>query len=105
MEKLPAQKLFFKWLESLGLTTPYKRKGQSSNIKDPNFILRRFSGKQCKKITKSFNKEAIPCLKEADQIVWIMNNYYRIHIGYIYNFYINKTELLQERLNEWKKKF
>ena len=44
-------------------------------------------------------------MKEADQIVWIMNNYYRIHIGYIYNFDINKTELLQERLNEWKKNF
>jgi hypothetical protein len=106
IEKLPAQKLLFDWLKTTGIKVPIKLKEESTKASENNFILKTFTGSQWRKICMLITKEAIDRrIKDAENIVWLFNNFYRLNIGYTHNFYKDKISLFQKRVDEWKDKF
>jgi len=105
LEKLPAQKKFIDWLESIGIKNHYREKGQFSKNSDPNFFLKSFSGSKAKKVAKLINAKALSSLSDGQKIAALFNDYYRLHFGYCHNFYFEKTDLLQQRMYQWKKDF
>ncbi len=44
-------------------------------------------------------------IKEGKTLTSLFNDYFRLHKGYITNFYENKPELFQERVNKWTDMF
>lgn len=105
LNELPNQKKLLNWLEYIGIKNAYKEKTQYCKDNAPDFILNSFSAKQYKLISKLFNAEVISGLKNNEEIARLFNNYYRINQGYTHNFYINKIELFQKRVEEWQKLF
>ena len=106
LDKLTAQKRLFDWLESIGVKNPYIPKGQDSKPSDPDYKIRKnLTGDDCLKIAKNFNKDVIPNNKDNVIIAQIFNDYYRIHMNYVNNFYESKPDLLRQRTSEWKKLF
>ena len=77
LEKLPAQKKFIDWLESIGIKHPYKEKGQFSKQSDPNFSLNSLSGSKAKKVAKLINSDALSSLSDGHVIACLFNDYYR----------------------------
>ena len=57
------------------------------------------------KISKLIHNEILSDLKDGDEIVALFNNYFRLHQGYKYNFYKDKIELFQQRVDIWKDDF
>jgi hypothetical protein len=104
-EKLKNQKKFRDFLTGLKIKDPINIKNEKSKEKDPNFSLKSFSGIQCKKICSNIKIGVLSGLTEEKNIVSIYNNYYRINQGYTHCFYIDKTELLQKRIDDWAKEF
>jgi len=105
LDSLPAQKKLIDWLSKNIRKQPYQTKGQNSKATDPNFSLKDFSGDDCKKICMLATKEAFSSLKNGHKIAKLLNDYWRIHMGYTKNFYIDKTDLLRLRIQKWKEDF
>ena len=106
INELPAQNNFIKWLELEKIrSNAYKVKGQDSKPSDPNISLKTFTGHQCKKICQLVNKEVFSKSKNAEKMAKLLNNYWRIHVGYTKNFYLTKTDLLRNRTENWQKEF
>jgi hypothetical protein len=106
LSSLPEQKKFHDFLIEIGVKNPYVKKNQHSNQGDSNFILKTFfTGIECENISKYMNRSVISCLENCDEIALLFNNYYRIHMNYKHNFYIDKLELLQQNLDSWKATF
>jgi hypothetical protein len=106
INKLPAQNNFIKWLEFEKIrSNAFKIKGQDSKPSDPNISLKTFTGHQCKKICQFVNREVFSKSKNAEKMAKLLNDYWRIHIGYTKNFYLTKTDLLRTRTENWQKDF
>ena len=105
LEKLPAQKKIIDWLISIGIKNPYKVKSEDSKESDPYFTLKSFSGIKCLKISQLIHYHVLTDLKDGKKITDLFNNYFRLHQGYKYNFYKNKIELFQQRVDKWKDDF
>jgi hypothetical protein len=105
LNKLKSQKKLIDWLVSIGIKNPFKVKGEGSKESDPYFTLKSYSGKRCLKISKLIHNEILSDLKDGDEIVALFNNYFRLHQGYKYNFYKDKIELFQQRVDIWKDDF
>ena len=76
-------------------------KGQNSKESDPNISLKSFSGSQFKQIAKLLKEDSISQLPNSKEIVKLFNDYYRLHQGYTQNFYRDKKDLFQRRIDEW----
>ena len=88
------------WLKSIGIRSPYTIASQSEPSSE--LSLRSMTGSQCTTIAQQINVLALfPTLEHAAEIGQIFNNWWRINMGYTHNFYIDKTELLQRRIDEW----
>ena len=98
LNKLVAQNRFIDWLKWLD-KYPYSVKNESFKSTDPNFKLKSFSWGKCLKICKLIKTENISDLKDSREIAKLFNDNYRLHQGYKNNFYKNKSELFQERLD------
>ena len=101
----PAQKKLIEWLVSIGIKNPYKVKGEDSKESDPHFTLKSFSGKRCLKISQLINNQVLSDIKYGKEIVSLFNNYFRLHQGYKYNYYKDKLEIFQQRVDKWKDDF
>ena len=105
LDLLKAQQNMFNWLKSIGLKNPFRTKGQNSKDSDPSFMLKSFSGTQFKKISQLLNEKSISHLPNSKNIALLFNNYYRLHQGYTHNYYNDKLDLFQKRIDEWHKLF
>ena len=47
-------------------------------------------------------KEVLSGISNSVEITKLFNDYFKLHTGYINNYYLNKTELFQKRADEWK---
>ena len=99
LQKLPHQRALGEWLQSIGIKSPFTYPSQSDSSTALN--LRSMTGSQCKDIAQKINVLAMfPKLERATEIGQIFNNWWRIHMGYTHNYYIDKTQLLQKRIGE-----
>ena len=101
--QLPNQNGLFIYLKSTGIKNPYTIKSSEHKTSENNFILRSFTGAPSKKLAQFMNPGVLSGLKNGEIISQCFNNWFRIHIGYTHNFYRHNTDLLQERLNSWRK--
>ena len=105
LNELPTQKDLFVFIQSTGIKNPYTIKSSEHKTTENNFILRAYTGEPSKKIAQLINPGALRGLKKAVMISQCFNDWFRIHKGYTHNFYRFKLDLLQDRLNSWRKLF
>ena len=106
LDKLLGQKKLFDWLTYIGVKKACQLKNESSKASDPQFQIRRFlNGTDSLNIAQYMNKNVISVLEESENITLLLNNYYRLHQGYTQKFYLNKHDLFQKRVTEWKELF
>ena len=100
LQQLPLQKTLSDWLKSVGIKSPYTM--QSANENSSELNMRSMTGAQCKDIAQKIDVHSLfPSLEHSAEIGQLFNNWWRIHVGYTHNFYIDKTTLLQERIDQW----
>ena len=90
----------------IGVKKACQPKNESSKASDPQFQIRRFlNGTDSLNIAQYMNKNVISVLEESENITLLLNNYFRLHQGYTQKFYLNKHDLFQKRVTEWKELF
>ena len=105
LNELPAQRTFINWLIKNIRANPFSTKGPDSPKSDPNIKLKTFNGSQSKKIYQLVAKEEFLNSRKSEKYANLLNDYWRIHIGYTKNFYIDKTNLFRIRVDKWKNDF
>ena len=105
LQKLPLQRALSEFLNSIKIKSPFTLMSLSDSSTS-QLSLRKFTGAQCRRIAQHIQVDKLfPTIEKSAKIGQLFNNWWRIHMGYTHNFYIDKTELLHERVEDWLSTF